>query len=786
MDSLDPSKHNNFTPFITLTAEEYEAVKYKIPAGLIVILTDGSSPMAINGALIPSSGGVITLDETFITTTDETANLPNSTNLGAIGTTGNNVLISTIATGESTLSAVAIPTTGLLTATSGNGLQFTNNYVTGNQPITFNSGTSPHNITASSLALTGAQTISSTLSVGGTSTLAGVSATNISASGTVSSGGLLTAQSGFTQSGGNWSQTAGNHTYTNVTGSVLFTAQTVDLIGTAVGVQGQFTVNGSSILAGTSVTTLSASGAVTSGGLLTGSSGFNLQSTGTISTINCASNALNVTTSNLNVTGNGTFSGTLSAGSVTFTTLNATNISASGTLGVSGTSTLAAVNATNISASGTVTSGSTLTASNGFVQSAGSHNITTGNTSSTFNFGTGSLNLTASTLVLTGNETVSGSLGVSGTSTLAGVNATSVSTTGSITSGTTLTASNGFVQTTGAHNVTTGNTASTISTGTAALNVTASTLALTGAQTISGSLGVSGTFTGAGINGTSLSVSNGLAQTGGILSLVTGNLTGSISTGTSPLNVTSSSLNVTGAGNYSSNLQVSGALTVLGNSSMAGITATSLSVSNGLAQTGGGFSITTGGLGGLINTGAASLTLNCASVNMNTDAYIANTLTVRFIQMQQDFNQGGGQFLYNVNNGLFTVNALGTGSIVLNSPIISVPSLTSSTGTNIVASGTNLYLQTSSRDFKDNIVDTTIDTSKVFDLRTVDYQYKATGQKSFGFIAEEVAEVLPDLVHYEEDKPFSINYSLLSVLLLEELKKVKTELKSLTQKINSM
>jgi hypothetical protein len=115
-----------------------------------------------------------------------------------------------------------------------------------------------------------------------------------------------------------------------------------------------------------------------------------------------------------------------------------------------------------------------------------------------------------------------------------------------------------------------------------------------------------------------------------------------------------------------------------------------------------------------------------------------------------------------------------------------MPSLTSSTGTNIVASGTNLYLQTSSRDFKDNIVDTTIDTSKVFDLRTVDYQYKATGQKSFGFIAEEVAEVLPDLVHYEEDKPFSINYSLLSVLLLEELKKVKTELKSLTQKINSM
>lgn len=767
MDSLDPSKHNNFTPFITLTAEEYEAVKYKIPAGLIVILTDGSSPMAINGSLIPSSGGVITLDETFITTTDETANLPNSTNLGAIGTAGNNVLISTIATGESTLSAVSIPTTGLLTATSENGLQFTNNYVTGNQPITFNSGSSPHNITASTLELTGAQTISSTLSVGGSSTLAGVSATNISASGTVSSGGLLTAQSGFTQSGGNWSQTAGNHTYTNVTGSVLFTAQTVDLIGTAVGVQGQFTVNGSSILAGTSVTTLSASGAITSGGLLTGSSGFNLQSTGIVSTINCASNALNVTTSNLNVTGSGTFSGTLSAGAVTFTTLNATNISASGTLGVGGTSTLA------------------------------------------------------------------------------GVNATSVSTTGSITSGTTLTASNGFVQTTGAHNVTTGNTASTISTGTAALNVTASTLALTGAQTISGSLGVSGTFTGAGINGTSLSVSNGLAQTGGILSLVTGNLTGSISTGTSPLNVTASSLNVTGAGNYSSNLQVSGALTVLGNSFLAGVNATSLATTaaissgglltanNGFTQTAGGLNVTTGNTVSAINTGSAALNvtsstlaltgnqtvsgylstsngLNCfggainlttsnVPLNMNsgTDGVKITTalLTVfgpasiqNGAEVLGQFNVGNGitPGILNVNNGLLTANVSNSGSIVLNSATISVPALTSSTGTNIVASGTNLYLQTSSRDFKNNIVDTTIDTSKVFNLRTVDYQYKATGQKSFGFIAEEVAEVLPDLVNFEEDKPFSINYSLLSVLLLEELKKVKTQLDSLTQKINSM
>ena len=51
------------------------------------------------------------------------------------------------------------------------------------------------------------------------------------------------------------------------------------------------------------------------------------------------------------------------------------------------------------------------------------------------------------------------------------------------------------------------------------------------------------------------------------------------------------------------------------------------------------------------------------------------------------------------------------------------------------------------------------------------------GEKSFGLIAEEVHEVLPELVILDKNQePKSIDYPLLSVLLLSELKKMKARI----------
>ena len=62
-------------------------------------------------------------------------------------------------------------------------------------------------------------------------------------------------------------------------------------------------------------------------------------------------------------------------------------------------------------------------------------------------------------------------------------------------------------------------------------------------------------------------------------------------------------------------------------------------------------------------------------------------------------------------------------------------------------------------------------------LRPVRFQYKdeyAKGDQlpQYGLIAEEVAEVFPDLVQYEDDgKPEGVRYHVLNVLLLNELQK---------------
>ena len=100
---------------------------------------------------------------------------------------------------------------------------------------------------------------------------------------------------------------------------------------------------------------------------------------------------------------------------------------------------------------------------------------------------------------------------------------------------------------------------------------------------------------------------------------------------------------------------------------------------------------------------------------------------------------------------------------------------------------TNMLFQfTSSERYKKNIVDTALDSSKVYDLRPVDYETNENsmveGEKGFGLIAEEVNELFPELVVYnKEGKPDSLSYDRLSVVLLMEIKKLKEEIEKLKE-----
>ena len=75
--------------------------------------------------------------------------------------------------------------------------------------------------------------------------------------------------------------------------------------------------------------------------------------------------------------------------------------------------------------------------------------------------------------------------------------------------------------------------------------------------------------------------------------------------------------------------------------------------------------------------------------------------------------------------------------------------------------------------------------NKVYNLRPVDFEWNeksaTEGKKDIGLIAEEVAEILPEIVNYKDNKPESVSYDKLSVILLMEIKKLKEEIEKLKE-----
>jgi hypothetical protein len=95
----------------------------------------------------------------------------------------------------------------------------------------------------------------------------------------------------------------------------------------------------------------------------------------------------------------------------------------------------------------------------------------------------------------------------------------------------------------------------------------------------------------------------------------------------------------------------------------------------------------------------------------------------------------------------------------------------------------------SSARYKEEIADMADASDRLMQLRPVSFIYKQPyrdGQKpiQYGLIAEEVAEVFPELVVYDEDnQPQTIKYRLLSSLLLNELKKQNASLEAQAQQL---
>jgi hypothetical protein len=94
----------------------------------------------------------------------------------------------------------------------------------------------------------------------------------------------------------------------------------------------------------------------------------------------------------------------------------------------------------------------------------------------------------------------------------------------------------------------------------------------------------------------------------------------------------------------------------------------------------------------------------------------------------------------------------------------------------------------SSRHFKQDIRDIAGDSDRLMKLRPVAFRYKpefdATGVTQYGLIAEEVAEVFPDLVTSDRDgQPEGVRYHLITPLLLNEVQKQRRIAEALEKRI---
>ncbi len=86
---------------------------------------------------------------------------------------------------------------------------------------------------------------------------------------------------------------------------------------------------------------------------------------------------------------------------------------------------------------------------------------------------------------------------------------------------------------------------------------------------------------------------------------------------------------------------------------------------------------------------------------------------------------------------------------------------------------------TSSLRYKEDVTALEIKTDRIYGLEVKSYTSKASGDRTFGLIAEEVYLVAPDLINMHKGQPDSIKGPLLDYMMLEELKKLRKEVDQL-------
>jgi hypothetical protein len=173
--------------------------------------------------------------------------------------------------------------------------------------------------------------------------------------------------------------------------------------------------------------------------------------------------------------------------------------------------------------------------------------------------------------------------------------------------------------------------------------------------------------------------------------------------------------------------------------------------------------------GGAITSGSGNTLVGYKAGNLNGSAHITTENTNTCIGDGASIVNGvssgiaiGSLAQAAVSNGLYFPASLATVS-------------TGSTGSVVYDSVTGqMGVLSSSIQFKENIASLEIDSSALYSLRPVSFDWKSSGERDFGYIAEEVLAILPKLVpRNAEGRPSGVHYDKLPILLVEEVKRLR-------------
>lgn len=94
-----------------------------------------------------------------------------------------------------------------------------------------------------------------------------------------------------------------------------------------------------------------------------------------------------------------------------------------------------------------------------------------------------------------------------------------------------------------------------------------------------------------------------------------------------------------------------------------------------------------------------------------------------------------------------------------------------------------IYAETSTEKMKSNIQDANINSEDLLALGLKSYTDNQTGRKETGYIAEDMAEVMPELVVYKGNEPLGIKYTKMTMMLLDLIKKQQAQIDALEKRV---